>query len=438
LASQEAEHGAERRILDTAEFLYEVQSGFYRRFVEAIRETGYEGPIVGSCWWAGSGVPHYLNLYTDYEVGFIDRHEYYGGGGLGGRSSFSGASPLAEPGSGSLAEGFNQVIDRPFGLSEWIGVFPYPWAADGPPMIAAYGMGLQGWDSSFEFASGKGRFTETASGRWNTQRPTQIGQYPTLARMVYRGDVEEGPVVSNRKIHVPSLLAEGKLGFVEEIGMGQTADFNAIRGEIPVGALAAGRVVVEFTGHFEETQDFDLSKHRDGDALRSETGQLTWTGVEALHLRPASRTWMDQQGYFTIDTAGTKGVVGFAPKQPYRLGEVTIEPDNLFAVVIVTAASPDGTIADDSRLLVSAVARSRNTGMEYQPAMTMSITEKGEGPILMEPVRAEITVDRPGDPIVHVLDHDGRRTGRTLPVEDGVFRIDGARDKALYYEVVYE
>ena len=37
-----------------------------------------------------------------------------------------------------------------------------------------------------------------------------------------------------------------------------------------------------------------------------------------------------------------------------------------------------------------------------------------------------------------MLDHDGKRTGKMLEVTDGTFRIDGMRDKAIYYEVVFE
>jgi hypothetical protein len=51
------------------------------------------------------------------------------------------------------AFGLQQVIDRPFGLSEWITVYPALYSADGPAIIAAYGMGLQGWDASYEFQS---------------------------------------------------------------------------------------------------------------------------------------------------------------------------------------------------------------------------------------------------------------------------------------------
>ena len=56
---------------------------------------------------------------------------------------------------------------------------------------------------------------------------------------------------------------------------------------------------------------------------------------------------------------------------------------------------------------------------------------------MLEPVKATIGI--PGRQIaaVNVLDHDGKRTGQTLDVVNGTFAIDGARDRALYYEVVF-
>ena len=63
---------------------------------------------------------------------------------------------LAQPGSGYLGSGLQQVADRPFGISEWIHVYPSLYSAEGPAIFAAYGMGLQGWDSSYEFQSSSG------------------------------------------------------------------------------------------------------------------------------------------------------------------------------------------------------------------------------------------------------------------------------------------
>ena len=62
-------------------------------------------------------------------------------------------SMLTRPGSGYLSSGLQQVSDRPFALSEWIHVYPNVYAAEGPALVAAYGMGLQGWDASYEFQS---------------------------------------------------------------------------------------------------------------------------------------------------------------------------------------------------------------------------------------------------------------------------------------------
>jgi hypothetical protein len=56
----------------------------------------------------------------------------------------------------------------------------------------------------------------------------------------------------------------------------------------------------------------------------------------------------------------------------------------------------------------------------------------------MEPVKASFTMKGRHIRTVNVLDHDGKRTGRTLPANGATFTIDGAVDKTLYYEVVYE
>jgi len=77
-----------------------------------------------------------------------------------------------------------------------------------------------------------------------------------------------------------------------------------------------------------------------------------------------------------------------------------------------------------------------NTEMKFNEDRT-ALVNKGKTPILIEPVRARITIKRSGNPKVYLLDHDGRRTKKMLPVQDGRFEIDGGRDQTMYYEVVY-
>ncbi len=98
--------GARRRLLDAAAWLHEIQNRFYARFARAIRDAGYRGPLCGSPWQAPAMLPHYCNLRSDALVGYVDRHNYFGGGLFD--------SMLAHPGSGYFSSGLQQVANRPF------------------------------------------------------------------------------------------------------------------------------------------------------------------------------------------------------------------------------------------------------------------------------------------------------------------------------------
>lgn len=63
--------------------------------------------------------------------------------------------------------------------------------------------------------------------------------------------------------------------------------------------------------------------------------------------------------------------------------------------------------------------------------------EEGKGPIRMEPVQVRVQMKRPGPPTVHILDYNGTRTGRTVPVQSGAFTLDGAETRTSDYEIAY-
>jgi len=409
-----------RRLLDTMLYLYERQNEFYERYVKAIRATGYEGEILASNWQAGRAFSHYYNLHSDALVGMIDRHNYFGGGR---GSKINNKTMLAVPGSGMLSAGMQQVADRPFSLSEWIHVLPNEWGVEGPAIIGAYGMGLNGWDVSFIFQNrDDGGFLDRLSGRWEPTAPQVLGVFPAVARQIYRGDVAESQVVAKRYVSVPD-LHEGKIGFEDEVK--QEWDVKTFDSDkVPARALSVARCVVAFTDTHRPTPEFDITRYvRDG-LYSSTTGQLAWkAGADRL------------DGHITIDTPGTKAVVGFAKGLSFRLGDVIITPENRYAAVYVTARDPDATVAQADELLVVAIARARNSGMKvFEDSRIM---QKGRAPILMEPVRAKIDLGRDGA-TVHVLDHDGGMTDKTLAVRDGRFAIDGARDKTAYYLVRFK
>ncbi|MDP6634026.1 MAG: hypothetical protein QGG42_03940 [Phycisphaerae bacterium] len=410
-----------RRALDTMRFLYEIQNEFYDRYVKAIRDAGYEGEILSSNWQAGRAYSHYYNLHSDWRIGLIDRHNYFGGGS---GAKINSVTMLRMPGSGLLSTGMQQAEDRPFMLSEWIHVTPNEWGVEGPAILGAYGMGLNGWDVSYMFQNrDAGKFSERiGKERWDVAAPNVMGVFPAVARQVLRGDVTESNVVVRRNVHIGS-LADGKLGFADKVT--QQHDVKTFDSDkAPAASLAVARCVVKFTDTHLPTGAFDISKYFRNGAYASSTRQLRWI--------PGKRKL---DGHFTIDSPATKAVVGFAAGQNCKLGDVTIAPQSRFGAIYVTARDAGTTIASADTLLVTAVARARNTNMRVY--LDTRILDRGKAPVVMEPITARIEIRRKGSPVVHVLDHAGRKTGRTLPVTNGTFKIDGARDKTCYYLVSY-
>ncbi|MEI7728025.1 MAG: hypothetical protein WCO56_00520 [Verrucomicrobiota bacterium] len=407
-----------RRLLDTLEFLYTLECEFYDRYVKALREAGYQGEILSSNWQAGRAYSHFANLHADYRVGTIDRHNYFGG-------KTANASMLAHAGSGMLSSGMQQVADRPFMLSEWIHVVPSEFGVEGPAILGAYGMGLQGWDVSFMFQNrDTGNFAAKLGGdRWEVTAPQVLGIFPAVARQIHRGDVKQSDLTIVRHVHVPSLF-EGRLSFDDKVAQGYD-DKELDSSKVPAQTLAVARSVVDFTKTFTDTPAFDLKPYRQDGLLVSDTKQLRWHEAAG-----------DGGGWFTMDTPGTKAVVGFASGRKHDLGCVTIEAQGNFAAIYLTARERDQSIETSHELILVATARARNTGMKFSPNGDRLLAP-GAAPILMEPVKARISLRKPGAPKIYLLDHDGRLTDRTLPVVNGTCTIDGARDKTPYYLLKY-
>jgi hypothetical protein len=253
--------------------------------------------------------------------------------------------------------------------------------------------------------------------------PEVLGVFPAVARHIHRGDVQEADVVAVRNVHVASLF-EGRLSFDDKVAQGYD-DKELDSSKVPAQALAVARSVVAFTDRYTDTPVFDLKPYQQDGQLVSATGQLCWQEAAG-----------NSGGFFTMDTPGTKAVVGFAPGRTCQLGNITIEPQSKFGAIYVTAREPDKTIDSSSELLIVALARARNRGMKFSPDGKKLLTA-GRAPILMEPVKASLTLRKPGSPRVTILDHDGRPTGKTVPVTGNTFQIDGQRDRTPYYLVTW-
>jgi hypothetical protein len=416
-----------QRMNDTMRFLYDQQNAFYDRFAEAMRATGYGGLVIGSNWQADNGAPHYLNLHSDSRQDLIDRHNYFAGGRDG---EIVTASMLAEPGVGTLSVGLQQVDDKPFMLSEWIHEWPNPWGGEGPAILGAYGFGLQGWDVSYLFQNSDdgGYRDKVGDQRWEVTAPHLACLYPAVARQVRRGDVAESDQTVTLNVAIDRVEQPGTLDFIDRtIQRHDVKNFDSDK--VPARTLALQRVAVKFTDEPTPTPAVDPEADRaEGEPYASDTGQLRWW--------PAAKG-EPTGGCFAIDSPGTQALVGFAEGRAVELADFAIHSDSRFASIYLVAPEQGQALADADEVLLIAVARARNTGMQTSEAGDKMI-ELGEGPVRMEPVFA--TVHATGRTIrsAHALTHDGL-PGRTLDLEpDGGFRIDGTAHQTPYYRLVLD
>ena len=119
-----------------------------------------------------------------------------------------------------------------------------------------------------------------------------------------------------------------------------------------------------------------------------------------------------------------------------KLGDVSIELQCPYASVVLTALDRGASLANTKSALISAIARNSNTGYAYFTVDGKTL-DNGKEPIVLEPVKAVVSMAaRPID-AVNVLDHSGRRTGKQIAVTGSHFTLDGARDRAMYYEIVF-
>ena len=137
---------ARRRLLDTASFLHTFKTD-----IIADLSKPFTTPAIRAHSTAHPGKPEHvaplLNLYSDYKVGYIDRHNYFGGTGLkcSSRCSRGRAAAISAVGCSKYR---STVRASPSGST----LSATPMRRKGRHR-GGLRHGLQGWDASYEFQS---------------------------------------------------------------------------------------------------------------------------------------------------------------------------------------------------------------------------------------------------------------------------------------------
>jgi hypothetical protein len=145
------------------------------------------------------------------------------------------------------------------------------------------------------------------------------------------------------------------------------------------------------------------------------------------------RNWEKRIG--RIDTPFTKAVYGFIGEvESIQMQGLTLKVNTSFATIALSSLTDD-PIEKSSRLLLTAVGKSENTGFVYNILHTKML-DRGEGPILIEPVEANIKLATHVAGLkVWAVGPDGERI-KQIPakMDDGsmVFSV-GKEGRTIYY-----
>jgi hypothetical protein len=243
--------------------------------------------------------------------------------------------------------------------------------------------------------------------------------------MVLRQDITEAKPIAIRRLSKQQAVTND-YDFTHTTE--QQHDIKSFSGTPSHHALAAGKVLIEFTQErglstIDDWEEKYRVIYNDGSStIASSTQQLAWTYSDK-----------EQQGFLEINSKGTQGLVGFSKNKPYVIDDLTIQPLSPYSVIFASAESPQGTLESDREVIVRAIARAHNINMEIVGEL---ITNTGEAPVILEPVKATLRFKREGT--VHVLDHDGIRTRKTYPLIDGGFNLNTEKDKTIHYLISFE
>jgi hypothetical protein len=306
----------------------------------------------------------------------------------------------------------------PFTVSEYNHPAPNDYQAECVPMLAAFAA-LQDWDAVYLFDYHSDRAT------WNSDKirgffsiasnPAKMAFLPAAATLFLRGDVQ--PPADECKLCIPE---ENISEFIMQTGR----DFGA----------------AWFSGQRHPAQEY-LTR-RLSVAFVPGKGAITVqrTGGGRGSVTPVRWQGGTDQALFTVDSPRSQVMVGFLGGRKVELPGWQVQmakTANSFAALTLTAM--DGQPIRQSRsLLLTAVGKVENKGMQWNAERTSVGRNWGTGPTRAEGIPATVSIETQArSATVYVLDSAGRRQRRldaTLAGGRLTFSI-GPACRTLWYEI---
>ncbi len=412
---------SDQKLYDIQSFFVDISIDYYTKMINFIKnDLGVKALITGSnC----PGEMQVLYGDTVYNPDFWDIHTYYNhpAGDIyylpaGLHTYDDNAFSILENKDRLIAQNGNRTAaGLPMAVSEWANVMPHLFDAESMPLMAAYS-DFETWAPMY--------FTYTQGGQakntglmsvWNMyESPTKRAISAASAIMMIRGDVKKANMSYFEPLDYKTLMSTDIWRTSIPDGMHWIAKTGIALSDIPWSVEAmthSNEALLDYYRNMEETGVYV-----------STTGELRYD---------------ENQDTFEINTPNSQGYIGYIGGKNGVFDNMDVNVSNIHANVLLTSLT-QSSIEDSDRLLLSCVGRWRNSGMKWSESGT-DLEDSGGTPMLLEPIKGEITLKTGKDYDVFCLDMNGQRTGspeKTVNADGSVTIKLTAENKALNYELV--
>lgn len=434
-----------QRDQDTAEFLLSVQTEFYQKSYDWLRELGFQGLIHTSNWTTAS--PERLGALEklSYTVGdFVDRHGYFSCNHKGENAAWSirnghtfrhrSALRFDPQEPGEPKQFVHPVMDPQYNelpsmISETTFTRPNRYRSEAPLYYAAYGA-LQDSDAIVHFAFDGAQWEVKPRywmQQWTIASPAMMAQFPVAALLYREGLVAEGDLLADVRLARQNLLK------LEECPLPQSAAFDELRlQDVPTGTTLSAGQRVDPLIHYAGRTQITFTENEPQRVSLKPLASLIDHNAQTVRSSSGELLLDYGSGLLKIDAPRVQGVSG-ALEQGGRmeLRDVVIESTmELGHIVAVTL--DDAPLATSRRILLQVMSEEKTSGFSTEQAGdgALRITDIGRDPWQVREFAGQVRFRR-GDAdslTVTRLDLQG------APVEaQGTARAFSLDSRTMYY-----
>ncbi len=416
---------------DWTDYLAAIENSYVSTMTDYIKnDLGYKGLVTGSQasygGWAG--------VARESRTDWIDMHAYWQHPNFPGKAwdstnwNIPNTAMTDADGTGTLLGlATHRVAGKPFTVSEYNHAAPNDYASETVPLILGYAA-AQDWDGVYLFDYNGNRDnwkTDKIEGYFSVHSdPNKMALLPGMARAFLRGDIAAFKGTTTLTVPRGELLKM----------TAQKRSANVYDGMVAGDWKRWGL-----------TRD-DLLNSRVQLKLVSTDGEPT---IERSGPRGGQWSWnfRGDRGVVSVDAPAAKALVGrigdsfvVGPLQAGALRVSDVESSNQWAAL--TLVSLDKLpVAQSKSLLLTALNRAENTGMEWNADRTSVGDKWGEGPTQLAVPHARISLATKAKRarVFRLTPTGDRGAIASSSLKDGVLSFEiGPDDQTVWWQIVTE